>query len=145
MNATKRLDPLINLHRLRRGILKQLTAALKAQRQDLADRLRDLGQEWMRVRTWNTEVLASGSAPMQGVLTERWMASAERESVDIDRRMSDLGRQIQDAEKRLMRASQDLKMLSTLQQRRAARERELALKREQKDLDEMASHCVSLS
>ena len=144
MKGLRRLDPIINLHRLRRRVLKQLVASLKAQGAELAGRLEGLGREGMRVRAWNSESLSRGENADRRRLAEAWMACAERESGDLRRRICELAVQIQESEKRLVRASQELKMLSTLQDRRAAREREQAAKREQRDLDEMASHCAGM-
>jgi len=141
MNATRRLDPLLNLHRLRRRVLKQLLAALRAQHLELSRRLEELCQEWARVRAWKVQGLAAGLEAHPWRLSEHWTSSAERQSSELTARLSEVGAQVQDAERRLLRASQELKMLSTLQERRAAREKELEQRREQRDLDEMASRC----
>jgi flagellar export protein FliJ len=97
----------------------------------------------MRVRHWSRESLASGGESQHRRLAEHWNLSAERETADLERRIAELCLQIHDAEKRYVKASQELKMLSTLQERRAARERDHAQRREQRDLDEFASHSAA--
>lgn len=139
MKAIRRLNPLLNLHRLRRRVLKQLLAALRVQQTELSERLQELGDEWMRVRHWNAAALSREASASQVRLTETWIHGAELQAEDLKRRMSDLGLQVQEAEKRLVKASQELKMLATLQERRLTRAKAEQARRDQVDLDEMAS------
>jgi flagellar export protein FliJ len=145
MKALRRLEPLLNLHRLRRRVLKQLLAALRGQHEELFRKLEALGLERARVRSWNSEKLSEGSQAGHSHMAEVWALAAERQAAELRTRMAELALQIEDANRRYVKASQDLKMLSTLQERRIARERDLAAKREQTELDEMASHCVAQS
>jgi flagellar export protein FliJ len=141
----RRLTPLLNLHRLRRRVLKQLLASLRAQLAELGLRLRDLGEEWMRVRAWNADSLARAGGMDQVRLGEDWIRGAELQAEELRRRMADVAEQAKDAERRLIKASQELKMLSTLEERRRKRELAEAARREQRDLDEMASNKVGVA
>jgi flagellar export protein FliJ len=145
MSTARRLEPLLNLHRLRRRVLKQLLAALRAQQAELADRLRALGEEWAKVRQWSCDALAREARADEARLAEQWAHGAELQSDDLNQRMGDLQTQALDAEKRLIRASQELKMLATLQERRLIRERAEAARKEQVNLDEMKRQPMELS
>ena len=145
MSTARRLEPLLNLHRLRRRVLKQLLSALRAQQAELAQRLKALGEEWVRVRQWSSDALAREARADEARLAEQWALGAAMQSEDLNRRMGDLQSQALDAEKRLIRASQELKMLSTLQERRLTRERAEAAHREQVNLDEMKRLPMELS
>jgi flagellar export protein FliJ len=145
MSTARRLEPLLNLHRLRRRVLKQLLGALRAQQAELADRLKALGEEWIKVRQWSSDALAREARADETRLADQWAKGAELQSHDLNRRMGDLQAQALDAETRLIRASQELKMLATLQERRLIRERAEAARKEQINLDEMRRQPMELS
>ena len=135
MTPSRGLESVLNLHRLRRRVLKQLLAALAAQRQDLVASLRALDAERGEVLRWNRAALAQ-AGPVEGQsLTEGWLLAAAKREAALKARVAELEAQSEDASKRLVAASQDLKMLARLTERRRLRELRESERREQKEMD----------
>ena len=133
------LKPLLGLHEMRRRILKQLLAALRGRAREIEERLEALRNEGERVRAWAQARLEAADGAAEQALALRWRERAHAQAEALRRSLAETLAEAEDAAKRLVRASQELKMLASLEARRRERERSEAERAEQVRSDELAA------